>query len=206
MDFGIVRGGAERVEEWARRATRAPVRRIPPHGPFHPPGDPEVVVGGAEAVKDTGPLRLDLVGILDADRARRRPGLAAMERSLALWMEAAAWASPRGRVIVQASRANDPAVQALVSGNPQRFHGREAPEREAAGFPPGFPVFRVAGGERLEPELRAMPHVSLLVSGGEDRTVCLVTVRPDDVPAFGRAVRELAVAGVVERVEAEPHL
>jgi hypothetical protein len=109
-------------------------------------------------------------------------------------------------VIVQASRSNDPAVQALVSGNPERFHRREAPEREAAGFPPGFPVFRVAGGKGLGPELRAIAHVSLLVSGGEDRTVCLVTVRPDDVPAFGRAVRRLAVAGVVERVEAEPHL
>jgi hypothetical protein len=34
----------------------------------------------------------------------------------------------------------------------------------------------------------------------------LATVRPDGVSSFGRAIRELAAAGTVTRVEAEPHL
>jgi hypothetical protein len=34
----------------------------------------------------------------------------------------------------------------------------------------------------------------------------LVTVRPGDVREFGRAMRRLSEAGVVTRVEAEPHL
>lgn len=205
-DFGIARGGAERVEEWAGRIASVPIRRVSAQEPFRAPGDAEVVVGGAEAVKDAGPLGLDLVGILDADAARRRPGLGAVERSLALWMEAAAWAAPHGRVIVQTSHPGDPAVQALVTGNPERFHRRHLPEREAAGFAAGCPVFRVAGTGRLAGEMEALRPMSLLTSGAGDQTVCLVTVRPGDVAAFGRAIRALAVEGIVTRVEAEPHL
>jgi len=34
----------------------------------------------------------------------------------------------------------------------------------------------------------------------------LLALEAGRVPAFGRAMRDLAVGGVVERVEAEPHL
>jgi hypothetical protein len=34
----------------------------------------------------------------------------------------------------------------------------------------------------------------------------LLALEPDRVPAFGEAMHRLAAAGVVERVEAEPHL
>jgi hypothetical protein len=34
----------------------------------------------------------------------------------------------------------------------------------------------------------------------------LLALEPGRVPAFSRAMRDLAVEGVVERVEAEPHL
>jgi hypothetical protein len=151
-------------------------------------------------------LGLDLVGILDADLAARRPGLAARERSLALWMEAAGFARPTGRVIMQASRAGDPAVQSVVTGNPERFGRAEAIRRERAGFPVGAPVFRVTGNQSLPRALEAADPVTLLTSGGGDETVCLVAARPEDVGAFGRRVRELAETGTVTRVEAEPHL
>ena len=205
-DFGIVRGGAERVEEWARRVVAVPVRRIGPGQPPLPPGDREVTVGGVEAVKDVGPVGLDLVAILDADIAARRPGLAAKERALATWMEAAAWASPRGRVIVQTRHPNDPAVQALVSGNPERFYRTELAQREEAGFPPGWPVFRVAGTADVVGELEELRPRTLLVSAAGDQTVCLVALDPGGVSAFGGAMRALAERGVVARVEAEPHL
>jgi primosomal protein N' (replication factor Y) len=194
------------VEEWVRALTDVPVRRVPPDGPFDPPGEREITVGGPEAVKDQGPVGLDLVGILDADLAARRPGLSAMERALAVWMEAAGWARPAGRVIVQASRPSDPAVQALVTGNPERFYRVEIARREQAGFPPGHPVFRVTGGPDLESELRRLSPETLLASAGGEETVCLVTVRPEDMEPFGRAVRALAAGGTVSRVEAEPHL
>ncbi|MGQ0668388.1 MAG: hypothetical protein ACT4PO_01720 [Actinomycetota bacterium] len=204
--FGIRRGGAERVEEWARRASSVRVRRIGTADQAGPPGAAEVVVGGPEAVKDFGPVGLDLVGILDADAASRRPGLATMERALSTWMEAAAWASPDGRVIVQTARPNDPAVQSLVSGDPRRFYRFELPRRAEAGFPAGAPVFRVTGSDEVEEELRKLAPITLLVSGGGDQTVCLVALDAARTAMFGRAVRALAERGVVARVEAEPHL
>jgi primosomal protein N' (replication factor Y) (superfamily II helicase) len=198
-EFGVSGTGTERVAEWAARAASAPVRQGPPRGRG-------IAVGGPEAVRDLGPLALDLVGILDADLAARRPGLAAMEQSLAVWMEASGWARPSGRVIVQTTRPNDPAVQSLVAGNPERFHRAEAARREQAGFPPGSPVFRVAGHPPLAKELETLAPLTLLTTGSGDETICLVTVRPADVADFGRAMRRLAEAGTVTRVEAEPHL
>jgi primosomal protein N' (replication factor Y) len=205
-DFGIARGGAERVEEWARAVARVPVRRIGPGDRPAPPGDREVTVGGVEAVKDFGPLGLDLVAILDADQAARRPGLAARERALATWMEAAAWARPRGRVIVQTRHPGDPGVQSLVSGNADRFHRSELPRRADAGFPAGWPVFRVTGDATLADELAALEPRTLLSSSGEGQTVCLIALDPGAVRTFGRTMRALAERGVVTRVEAEPHL
>jgi hypothetical protein len=93
-----------------------------------------------------------------------------------------------------------------VAGNPERFHRFDGPRRAAAGFPVGFPVFRVAGTAELEPSLAGLGPVTLLTTELPDQRVCLVTVRPDAVPAFGRAVRDLAARGVVTRVDAEPHL
>lgn len=205
-DFGILRGGAERVEEWARAVAPVPVHRIGPGDRPRPPGDAEVLVGGVEAVKDFGTLGLGLVGILDADAAARRPGLTATERAVATWFEAASWATPAGRVVVQTRHPNDPAVQALVTGRPDRFVRAELPRRAEAGFPVGYPVVRVEGTSELEGALERLPHRTLLVSGGGDQTICLVALEPGDVAAFGRAVREFAERGVVGRVVAEPHL
>jgi primosomal protein N' (replication factor Y) (superfamily II helicase) len=205
-NFGIVRGGAERVEEWARGVASVPVTHLAPGDTSRPPGDGEVVVGGIDAVKDFGALGLDLVGILNADASLRRPGIAARERALSTWGEVAAWAAPNGRVIVQTTHPNDPAVQALVVGKPDRFARTERTRLEGAGFRVGAPVFRVVGGVELEAELGALPHRTMLVSSDGEHTLCLVALDPNDLPAFGDGVRRLAERGIVSRVEAEPHL
>jgi primosomal protein N' (replication factor Y) len=202
--FGIRRGGAERVEEWVR--TVAPVPVVRPSTPRLPDRWGEIVVGGPEDVRDLGVGGLDLVAILDADRAARRPGLAARERAVAVWMEAVGWARPAGRAIVQATQPSDPAVQAVVRGNPDRFHERERERRAAAGFPVGAAVFRVIGDARLPEALTALETITSLVSTLGNRTVCLLALHPARVAAFGAAMRELAARGAVERVEAEPHL
>jgi primosomal protein N' (replication factor Y) len=206
--FGIVPGGAERVESWVSRSAVVPVRRPRDRSNADIVGAHEVLVGGAEAVKDLGSeaTGLDLVAILDVDLAARRPGVAARERALATWMEAAAWACPSGRVIAQTRTPNDAAVQALVTGNPDRFHRDELPRRAEAGFPAGAAVFRVAGSAGLPGELERLPHRTLLVTSAEDETLCLLALDAGDVPAVGRAMRDLAVRGIVSRVEAEPHL
>jgi primosomal protein N' (replication factor Y) len=199
-DFGIARGGAERAAEWAAAITGSNVRRA---DRLQPDG---ITVGGVETVKDVGAPRLDLVGILDADLAARRPGISAMERSLAIWMEAAGWARPQGRVIVQSRAANDPAIQALVQGNPSRYYRAELERRAKAGFPAGHPVFRVTGTPSLRRELDVTDPVHVLETSLGDETLCLVTVAPERLEEFGRIVRSLAERGIVTRVEAEPHL
>jgi hypothetical protein len=64
----------------------------------------------------------------------------------------------------------------------------------------------VLGDERLEGEVEGHGAASALVTALGGRTVCLLALEPGRVPAFGAAVRDLAARGVVERVEAEPHL
>ena len=108
-DFGIRRGGAERVEEWASTVAPVPVRRVATRGRARLPKVKEILVGGQESVRDLGQGGLELVAILDADLAERRPGTASRERALATWMEAVGWARPSGRAIVQADRPSDPA-------------------------------------------------------------------------------------------------
>jgi primosomal protein N' (replication factor Y) len=205
--FGVERGGTERLQEWAAGLTDLPVVRIEEGAAARPPGSGWITVGTAAEVKDFGPLRLDLVAVLDADRARRRAGLAAPEQALATWHEAAAWAGPRsdgGRVLVQTREPGDAAVQALVRWDPWYFHGTERRRREEAGFPPGFPVFRVTGGQGLAEDLEALPPAHLLSSGTGNEAVCLVTLRPEDLPRFRTRILELVGTGVVTRVEAEP--
>jgi len=181
-------------------------------GPDEPePGAGRIVVGGPEIVADVVPPPLDVVGVLDPDRALARPGLRAGEQALATWMEAAAWAGPRdggGRVLVQTRHPGHPAVQALVRWDPEPFLLREARARSEAGFPPGHPVFRVTGSATLPEALASAPGAPRVIDvpGPEGRTVCLVTIRPEDVAAFREHVVGLAVDGTVERVEAEPHL
>jgi primosomal protein N' (replication factor Y) len=204
--FGIRRGGAERVEEWAAAVAPVPVRRIEAGGRARLPRRAELLVGGADAVRDLGPGHLDLVAILDADLAERRPGLAARERSVAIAMEAIGWAQPGGRAIVQSAHPADPGVQALVRGNADRFLSAEAERRGEAGFPIGAPVFRVGGRPALADELEALEPITLLITVAGEQTVCLLALEPRRLPAFGALIRRLAARDVVARVEAEPHL
>ena len=105
--FGVRRGGAEDVEEWAggrlrsrsaapRRRARAAARRRRRSSS-----------ADRRTCATSGPATSTWSAILDVDLADRRPGLAARERSLATWMEAVGWARPRGRAIVQASSPGD---------------------------------------------------------------------------------------------------
>ncbi len=202
--FKIKKGGAERVEEWAAREAGVPLVR--PQRPRLPKASGEILIGGPEGVRDLGVGNLELVAILDADSAERRPGLTARERALAVWMEAVGWARPNGRAIVQSSHGGAPEVQALVRGNPDRFHAREFERRERAGFPVGSAVFRVLGDGRLEEHVEGFGAGTALVTSLEGRTVCLLALELGQVSGFGSVVRELATRGIVERVEAEPHL
>jgi primosomal protein N' (replication factor Y) len=207
--FGLERRGTERVAEWASHVSSLPVV-LENEGEAPPaPGAETILVGTAAAVKDIGPARLDLVAILDPDRALARAGVRAGERALATWMEAAVWAGARdggGRVLVQTRRPAHAAIQALVRWDPVPFLRAEAARRAEAGFPPNHPVFRIAGDDRLPGALRGTRPASMLTTAADGGTLCLVMVRPDDLPSFRRVVLRLAADGTVSRVEAEPQL
>ena len=208
--FGVERGGTERVAEWASRTAPSPVlpESMGQEGTALPrPG--AVVVGTAAAVKDVGPLRLDLVAILDADRALARAGIHAGEQTLATWMEAAAWAGPRsegGRVVLHSRRPAHPAVQALVRWDPVPFLLAQARSRAEAGFAPGQAIFRITGEGGLEAALQEAGATNVLATGGEAGTLCLVAVALKDLTLFRREILRLATGGTVTRVEAEPQL
>jgi primosomal protein N' (replication factor Y) (superfamily II helicase) len=208
--FAIERGGTERLEEWARRVTRLPVTRVEAAGEAVPPEPGRVLVGTAAAVKDFGSTQpIQLVAILDSDRARRREGLSAPDQALATWMEAAAWAGPRGegrRVLVHTKEPADPAIQALIRWDPEVLHRSERTRREAAGFPPGHPVYRVVGTPPLADALASIRPVHLLTSSIGAETVSLVTVHPEAVPRFRDRIVAWVGEGIVTRVEAEPQL
>jgi primosomal protein N' (replication factor Y) len=205
--FSIERGGTERLAEWARRHAGVPVILVEEGGSPPAPQPGAVVVGTAAAVKDVGPVRLDLVAIVDPDRALGRAGFHSAEQALATWMEAAAWAGPRGgggRVLVHTRRPAHPAIQALIRWEPTGFLLGEADRRRDAGFPPGHAVFRVEGTRDLESTLAAAGPETILTTAVGSGTVCLVAVSPERLPRFRQEVLRLATEGTVTRMEAEP--
>jgi len=207
--FGIERGGAERVAQWAGHVATVPVRLAGGEGDAARPDETGVLVGTAASVKDVGPVRLDLVAILDPDRALARPGVHVAEQSLATWMEAASWAGPRsgeGRVLVQTRKPGHPAIQALVRWDPVGYLLGEGSRRSEAGFPPGHPVYRMAGRGDLAGELRSAGATTVLSTSAERGTLCLVAVPPDKLGAFRHEVLRLVAEGAIDRVEAEPQL
>ena len=206
-EFGLERGGTERVAEWAARATSLPVALEVPGAEPPAPIPGRVLIGTAAVVNDVGRTRVDVVGILDPDRALARAGLHAGEQALATWMEAAAWAGPRadgGRVLVQTRRPGHPAIQGLVRWDPIPFLRAEAEARAGAGFPPGHPVFRITGREGLEPALRRLDAGTVLGATGPEGTICLVAVAPEAFERFRGTVLRLVAEGTITRVDAEP--
>jgi primosomal protein N' len=107
---------------------------------------------------------------------------------------------------VETAHPGEPAIQGLVRSDPDAFARHDAARRTEAGFPPGYPVFRIIGTAEIPDRLAAMGPVNLLVSGDGDERVCLVTVSPEALDELVTAVRLWARAGEVRRVEAEPHL
>jgi primosomal protein N' (replication factor Y) len=173
------------------------------------PGTDAVVVSTAASVKERGAPGLDLVAILDPDRALTRPGIHAGERALATWMEAAAWARPReqgGRVLAQTRRPGHPAMQSLIRWEPEIFLRADAEARSRSGFAPGHPVFRIEGTSELPGALAEAATETLLATAAGTGTVCLAAVHPERLAEFRALVLRLARDGLVVRVEAEPQL
>lgn len=95
---------------------------------------------GTQALFRRDPLpQHGLVGILQADSELHLSDFRSAERTYQLLIDAADLASPAsagGRVIVQTRFPTHHAVQALLSGNPDRFYEEELEARRLLSYPP----------------------------------------------------------------------
>ena len=176
-----------------------------PHGC---PARTEILVGGPDDVRDLGTGRPGPRGDprRGSGRSAGRGSRLASGASRPGWRRSAGRARAAGRSC-RRRLPGDPIVQALVRGNPDRFHADERERRHEAGLPGrrrGLPrhgrrrTWR-RSSERSSPRRCSSPP-------SEGRTVCLLALDPERVRALGMRLRELAADGVVDRVEAEPHL
>jgi primosomal protein N' (replication factor Y) len=82
---------------------------------------------------------LTLVGVVDADLGLAGGDLRAAERTFQLLSQVAGRAGRAahpGRVMLQTYQPNHPVMEALVSGEAERFYAEEAAQRREAGMPP----------------------------------------------------------------------
>ena len=102
-------------------------------------GEVDVVIGTQMVAKGHNFPNLTLVGVVDADLGLEGGDLRAAERTYQLLHQVAGRAGRHerpGRVLLQTWQPDSRVMQALASGDRDRFLAVEALEREAAGMPP----------------------------------------------------------------------
>ena len=102
-------------------------------------GEVDVVIGTQMVAKGHNFPNLTLVGVVDADLGLEGGDLRAAERTYQLLHQVSGRAGRHklpGRVLLQTWQPDNRVMQALASGDRDRFLAVEAAEREAAGMPP----------------------------------------------------------------------
>ena len=166
VDFGVRRGGAERVEEWASTVAPVPVRRVATRGRARLPRRRRSSSAARSPCGTSGPATSSSSPILDADLAERRAGT----RLAGTRVGDVDGGGRMGSAVGQGDRPDRPARTTRPSrrwcaatriGSTRTRRARRA----AAGFPVGCAVFRVAGSDALEAELAGVDphHVARLV-------------------------------------------
>jgi primosomal protein N' (replication factor Y) len=115
-----------------RRAAQAMVERIAA-------GDIDLVIGTQMAAKGFHFPMLTMVVVVDADLGLAGGDLRAAERTFQLLYQVAGRAGREerpGRALLQTHMPEHPVIQALASGDRDRFVAAEMAARESAGWPP----------------------------------------------------------------------
>ncbi|KQT87518.1 primosomal protein N' [Aurantimonas sp. Leaf443] len=102
-------------------------------------GEADIVIGTQLVAKGHHFPQMTLVGAVDADLGLTNGDPRAAERTFQLLHQVTGRAGRSGlpsRGLIQTFQPEHPAMQAIVSGEPQRFYAREIAERERAGLPP----------------------------------------------------------------------
>lgn len=148
-------------------------------------GEIDILIGTQMAAKGHHFPNLTLVAVVDADLGLKGGDLRAAERTFQLLYQVAGRAGREGRpgrALVQTHMPEHPVMQALVSGDRERFVEVELADRETAGMPP---FGRLA---------------SLIVSGPDPSAVDNVCAalarhapRQDGITIFGPSTAPLAL-------------
>ncbi len=146
------------------------------------------IVIGTQVIFQRDPLpRMGLVGILQAESGLNIPDFRAAEWTYHLMVDAVSLARPMtagGRVVLQTRLPAHHAVQAVLSGDPNRFYDAELAARRLLGYPPlrHLAALSVSGKEQATVEAAAAQWRSYLegASGGEEAVTIL-----GPVPAIG---------------------
>ena len=102
-------------------------------------GEIDILIGTQMAAKGHHFPNLTLVAVVDADLGLNGGDLRAAERTFQLLYQVAGRAGREdrpGRALVQTHAPEHPVMQALVSGDRDRFVAAELADRRAAGMPP----------------------------------------------------------------------
>lgn len=192
--------GTERVEAEARRAfPLAKIARLDGETLSCPSvarsvwkevrsGSWDILIG-TQALFQREPIpRRGLVGILHADSGLHIPDFRASERTYQHLDEAVGFARPAaegGRVIVQTRLPMHHAVQAVLSGDPQRFYDEELAARRLLHYPPTchLATLSVSGKDPREVETAATLWKQLLEESVREAHI-LTILGP--VPTTGR--------------------
>jgi primosomal protein N' (replication factor Y) len=153
---------------------------------------------------------LTLVGVVDADLGLSGGDLRAAERTFQLLSQVAGRAgraAHAGRVLLQTYQPEDRVMQALVSGDGERFYAAEAEDRRAAGMPPfGKLAALIVSG----PDAAAVDRVAAELARLAPRSAGIEVLGPAQAPLAllrGRhrrrlllkAARKVAVQDVVRQ-------
>jgi primosomal protein N' (replication factor Y) len=152
-------------------------------------GDADIVIGTQLVAKGHNFPNMTLVGVVDADLGLANGDPRAAERTFQLLSQVTGRAGRTGRKshgLLQTYQPDHPVMQAIVSGDAERFYQREIAERERAGLPP---FGRLAGvivsaATRAEAEgharalRRAAPQdAAIMVLGPAEAPLALVAGR-----------------------------
>ncbi len=159
----------------------------------------DLIIGTQLVAKGHNFPLLTLVGIVDADVGLANGDPRAAERTFQLLQQATGRAGrgdKPGRGLLQTWQPEHPVMQALLSGDIERFYAQETHEREAAGLPPfgRLASLIVSGADRggAEAHARALARTAFALPpaprwrvapiGGERRADEIVVLGPAEAP------------------------
>jgi primosomal protein N' (replication factor Y) len=159
----------------------------------------DLIIGTQLVAKGHNFPLLTLVGVVDADLGLANGDPRAAERTFQLLQQATGRAGrgdKAGRGLIQTWQPEHPVIQALVSGEAERFYAQETRERKNAGLPPfgRLASLIVTGADRggAEAHARALarlafqlppsPRWRLAPLGGERREGEIVLLGPAEAP------------------------